>query len=688
MDRQKLTHNNKFFNRIWAILLSYSRVLLALIFCLSSILSLFAFTTIQVQRTFSPQMLGENIRYIASSPDTFSLQNIMSLPDSAFKVYDRNNFIFGLSHSAHWLKFDLLNKDQSDLDKVLIFEVVHPYINELHFYQTQNGQLQQHDSLGINFAFEQRSSKDGLIHRNFHFQIQMLKGDSLSCYLHILPNTYPLNFTLFLWEKEERIVKQQRFEDGVLAVYFILSAVFLLMLGIVLPIIRISYFWYYFVYVLLGILFTFSDLGLGYLYLWPTTPYIQQIASAVLSILYLLAGTQFVRRHFETADFFPKYDILLRTISIAATVFLVLSFFLPSYPIDFSHSMFFLYYILLIVVCAILISLFILSFFRDKKPFPGLFLLAFSIHGIAVVISSLQYIRLLPDVSITEILLNNGIPLTFYTPIINMLGMLLEIIIIFYIAVKLFRAVYERNLLMVKELAEQKEKNANALLMGMETERRRIAKDLHDGIGVQLSVIKNKVHLLKDKPSPQQLDFDLVIQDLKKTYKDVRAISHNLTTETFGRLGFLAAIEESIQKLRAFDDNLHIQFYNNVDFDPIDDFVKVQLYRIVQELLQNILKHAAAAEVSLQFIQHDEYFTLSIEDDGEGFDKDKLMGNGIGLQNIQNRVAALNGCLSIESGKGKGTFISMDIPIANQQNKQEEEKRQSKVIVLPSWLGF
>lgn len=633
-------------------------------------------------------MLGQDVQFLEIFPDTFSIESIATMPDSAFQTAERNKFIFGLSQYGHWLKFNLVNQDKTELDKLLIFEIVHPYINSLHFYQIKNGQLLEHDSLGINYPFEQRRTKDDLVHRNFQFPIQMLKGDSISCYLHIPPNTYPLNFSMFLWEKEERIVQQQRFEDGVLATYFILSAVFLLLLGIVLPIIRIQYFWYYFVYVLLGTLFTFSDLGLGYLYLWPKSPYIQQIASAVLSILYLLAGTQFVRRHFETTTFFPRYDILLKTILTLGGVFLALSFFLPYYSVSFSHSMFFLYYVLLLAVCAILISLFILSFFRDKKPFPGLFLLAFSIHGVAVVIASLQYMQLLPNISITKILLDNHIPLTFYTPIINMLGMLLEIFIIFFIAIKLFRAFFERNVKIVKELSEQKAQNSNALLMGMETERHRIAKDLHDGIGVQLTVIKNKLHFLKNQPSVKKEDLNELIADLKKTYGDVRAISHNLTTETFGRLGFLAAVEESLHRLQIFDENLKVQFYNNVNFDPIDNFVKVQLYRIVQELIQNIMKHAAATEVSLQFVQHNNQVLLSIEDDGNGFDKNAIEGKGIGLQNIQNRVSTLNGHLSIEATKGKGTFISIEVPIENNNKEEPKEKRQGRTIVLPSWLGF
>lgn len=100
------------------------------------------------------------------------------------------------------------------------------------------------------------------------------------------------------------------------------------------------------------------------------------------------------------------------------------------------------------------------------------------------------------------------------------------------------------------------------------------------------------------------------------------------------------------------------------------------------------MKHAAATEVSLQFVQHNNQVLLSIEDDGNGFDKNAIEGKGIGLQNIQNRVSTLNGHLSIEATKGKGTFISIEVPIENNNKEEPKEKRQGRTIVLPSWLGF
>jgi two-component system, NarL family, sensor kinase len=105
---------------------------------------------------------------------------------------------------------------------------------------------------------------------------------------------------------------------------------------------------------------------------------------------------------------------------------------------------------------------------------------------------------------------------------------------------------------------------------------------------------------------------------------------------------------------------VHFQSYN---FDKrLDQTVEVTIYRIIQELINNTLKHAEATEVYVQLNQDDQHLTISVEDNGKGFDINKLnQTKGIGIQNIENRVAYLNGKIDIQSSEGKGTLTFIEI---------------------------
>ncbi|MEL7270924.1 MAG: sensor histidine kinase [Bacteroidota bacterium] len=200
-----------------------------------------------------------------------------------------------------------------------------------------------------------------------------------------------------------------------------------------------------------------------------------------------------------------------------------------------------------------------------------------------------------------------------------------------------------------------------ALVSGEEKERVRLAQDLHDGINGDLSVIKFKIDGVDKRKLPKAthegLDQALVMLD--NAIDQVRRISHNLAPPSLQNFNLTEAIKQYASKMQSTH-SVQIDFETFGDMPHFSSDQETALYRIVQELLNNIIKHAEAKETLIQLNHTEEHTELVIEDDGKGFDT-KISKNGIGLQNIASRVAFLKGNLNIESS-GEGSTFTITLP--------------------------
>jgi hypothetical protein len=255
------------------------------------------------------------------------------------------------------------------------------------------------------------------------------------------------------------------------------------------------------------------------------------------------------------------------------------------------------------------------------------------------------------------------VPATLNTPILLFFGFAAETSIIFGILFWQVKRLYDNNLRIWKALATQREKSANDLLLGLETERQRIARELHDDLGVQMAALKMKLSILPEAPD-WRARLDSALRELDTAHSDLRDISHNLAPRTL-EMGLYPAIESLLHRLNShgMDGKPHFHFFQNLATDHFRKTAKIHLFRITQELLANVVKHASATEATLQFIAHGDEILVTMEDDGVGFDPEKVSGHGIGLSNISHRVMALNGQLSIDSWPGRGATISITIPV-------------------------
>lgn len=219
-----------------------------------------------------------------------------------------------------------------------------------------------------------------------------------------------------------------------------------------------------------------------------------------------------------------------------------------------------------------------------------------------------------------------------------------------------------------QELLHQQEIRSQAVIDAEEKERQRIGKDLHDGVGQLLSAarmnVANLENIFLQQPLQQQTNFKNAVELIDESVKEVRMISHNMMPNMLIRSGLAKAVREFIDKI-ASAGKLKIEFQTIGLDQRLNQNTENILFRVLQEIVNNIIKHAQATEVSIQLIRHDNEIVLMVEDNGVGFDTKKINTfDGIGLKNIQSRVEYLNGTVEFDSQPGRGTTINIEVPIA------------------------
>ena len=223
----------------------------------------------------------------------------------------------------------------------------------------------------------------------------------------------------------------------------------------------------------------------------------------------------------------------------------------------------------------------------------------------------------------------------------------------------------ELNRRKISELeTQQKIETINSMLQGQEAERERIARDLHDSLGGLLSTVKLHFDAIQAK-NPDiagQKEYNKAYNLLDTACNEVRTISNNMQPGALLKMGIVPAIRDLVNRIES-EDTPHMEF---IHYGPLQDLpvgVTLNIYRIVQELLYNCLKHSHAREILIQLIRNDEDLEIMVEDDGRGYDPAEVK-KGMGTENVAARVNYLKGEISVHSESGVGTTTTITIPYA------------------------
>ncbi len=219
-----------------------------------------------------------------------------------------------------------------------------------------------------------------------------------------------------------------------------------------------------------------------------------------------------------------------------------------------------------------------------------------------------------------------------------------------------------------KLLKEQELASIDAMILGQEKERQRLANDLHDNLGSTLATVKlHFQHLQKNQNNPKAENLEEIYHKtntlLDEAYQKVRTIAHEKNSGVMANQGLLLAVKNLAKKV-SNGNNMTVEVQDYGLNERLDNTLEISIFRVIQELITNIIKHANANEIHISLTNHDSLLNIIVEDNGKGFDAKVLPEKeGMGLKNIEKRIEHLEGTFEIDSTLEKGTNIIINIPI-------------------------
>lgn len=240
-----------------------------------------------------------------------------------------------------------------------------------------------------------------------------------------------------------------------------------------------------------------------------------------------------------------------------------------------------------------------------------------------------------------------------------------SIILLLVVAIVIYALVHQKKIVQLRvqlhdEALRRQQAVFDALQEGQEKERTRLAQELHDGVGAKLSGLKMTMEYLNGNVTEHEMLISKVFSGISETLEEVREISHNLQPYFFNN-----SIEQLLLNLVEQHNTIGTCSYS-LSMHPLEkvleEHLKLHIYRIISELLNNIRKHAKASDASVQINMEDDTMTIAVEDNGIGMVDGLYNLESVGLKNIKTRVEVCKGQINIDSSE-RGTIIIIEIPI-------------------------
>ncbi|WP_435357293.1 sensor histidine kinase [Emticicia sp. SJ17W-69] len=576
------------------------------------------------------------------------LQNINDpnklIQSDLFKKLPQSQSNFGNIKTIQWFRFKL---EAGLVPRELSLEITNHTINELELFELKNDTLISLGKTGDWYKFSQRPSPT----KNFVYPINLDSYQKATYLLKVDKKDENLITEILLWNTND-------FENSDQRTYFLWG----FFVGIVLLIVMLSmifgwltkdpvYIWFT-LYILGLSLRQLTDSGLGFQYIWYDFPIFNR-PNPLLQALWLFLPTmlQFQQYFFELkkyhkklyylAEFFKYFFISL------FCVFLILQ--LSGYVLN--HNL----YVLSAKIHSISSSLGTCVFLliaivhlRSKDILKRFF-------AIAILVQLLGFILVIVKNLLQQYQEKNLIMPESH--IIYLWIFLIDMILFTYILSVRYRSSYNKNQQLQIGLIQVQQEVNQGVIDSLESEREQINLMLQSGVGDKLIEAQNQIKNLENTPL---LSDSLKLID--KANQDLSKISKNLLPIEFAEKGLVQTVQELILKL---NQTQKITFNYTVKGNEtrLSTQKEVQIYRIISELINNILKHSAASIAQISFNYENQKLIVLTEDNGKGFEISKLDAStsGIGVKNLYSRVSYLKGEIKIDSGN-EGTKITIEIP--------------------------
>jgi two-component system, sensor histidine kinase LadS len=573
------------------------------------------------------------------------------LDSSSQRSYDRYHSIMPFMQEAPaslnlsykneqvWLRLDLSALPITD--SVVYLEINNPHINYLGAWLLKDSNLlMEYPMTGDHLPFRTRNMN----HAQFVYKIN-LKEDHLQLVLLIDKRNEQLHLPLNFFTDDEFMIynRQNNMLQGLLVGISVFILLFTLFLYFNM---REKLYVYYTLYVLMVAGYIFTDFGLSFMFLYPNHPgiadFIRPFTISQAPIYYIL----FARALLETKKHFPRiYQFTNWFILFYITCFVLAFTVIPNTGM---LRIFWLVFMQVLMVASIIpVFVFAALGYRKKIRYSGYIFFASLIFTVSSQVY-MQYITgNLPDALFTRNAVNIG-----FSVEICLLALALSV------RFKNYKLHAEELLV---ELNRRQENIFKTVSEYQEKEMNRLSGLLHDSIGAGLSSIKYNLEALGDKPGENTSLLKHTIDDVSTLTDEVRNISHSLSPVILQQKGMMQATRDLIaQYNRTGKIHIHLESIGTLQSSAFQN--ELLVYRILQELMQNAVKHAHATEVMIQVMLEPELISIFVEDNGRGFDK-AFMKEGLGFSQIKGLVTFVNGRFEVDSQVNKGCRISIEFPI-------------------------
>ena len=557
-----------------------------------------------------------------------------------FSFKEKNGLNIGITYKDYWMKFSLKNASDKDLSLFLAFGAV---INDsLFLYKTIDGKIVEKTILGEVLPFSTSEIK----YQTPIFKINLKAHEKAQYFLKASGTGQPMSLTADLLNVEgfHQWDTQKMFFLGL--VYGIMSLILVLNFSFFV-ITREKIYLIFSAQVLFSLISILYFDGFIYQYIFPNNGYWANESIAITFCLTFIFSNTFITNFFNLKALAPLADYIFKYMTSALFGVIILSFV---HPWGFNF-----FIIFLAIITTLVASLLFVSILKMKR----------------LGISSYFFI-LLATVSLIifgttfQLFMTGFLPEVFFTHYSMHFAVVLQSVFLALAVNDKFRVIREENTQIQIQLVEALNQYSQNLITNIEAERQRLAVDIHDGLGQNLLTIRNNIlRTLKQKgiSAKMQDTLDSLLDITTDTLEDTRAMSYNLRPPILNTMGLTVAIQSLVEKMR-YSSSLKVTLEMEQSVDNlIRKDLEINIYRILQESFNNVIKHAKAKKTDLSILQKNNLLEITFQDNGIGYDQNaNIMGQG--LLGIKERVALLKGSLNVISNENTGTLLSIKIPIS------------------------
>ncbi|MBI1286820.1 MAG: hypothetical protein GC178_04505 [Flavobacteriales bacterium] len=556
-------------------------------------------------------------------------------PEDALKLFSDSSLLisenttFGFSENYFWILLTL-PKDVSTSESYFL-DIDNPHIDHIQAYCISNGKLSFLGRSGDRMPFSERTYQN---RRNvFPVQFNSLEDRIL---LFVDKRNASVTVPLKLWESHAFFQHEAR-SNMVYGLYFGMLLIIILYSLLIFLVQRSGVYLWYMIYVLSMFLYLFTHVGYGFQFLFPNQFEWSNYLRLIMIVLIVISQIRF------TQLFLPIRSVAIwvnriYNFIIAALVGIVLWWILV--PGLFTANTIIVINVIYGFIGLTAILLFV-ALIRSWKPDRTSVLFYTAAFGMNLLATFLMIAEEYGAIRLT------WLPLP---PIF--IGSLFEILIFAVGLSYRSKLIGDDRRKLLADINHLQQHAMQSFVRGMEEEKVRVANELHDDVASRLSLLKMKL----TESSDQELSGQLA-----EIADGVRRISHQLNPVSLDDQTFLEKMKELVSEHRKSGMQIDLQVFDMRKSVPKE--TGLQLYRILQEALQNIRKHAKAKMVEVQLFQHENELVMTVEDDGAGFDQTKKNTAGLGTKNMRLRAEQMKGEFSISSAVGEGTSIMVSVPI-------------------------